>query len=271
MNFDLHRDHYRLKTDVDATHLQRLSQMVAAGTGLYLDRRKPIVGVDALKPNPTSIVPNLIREKVGEQTVDTALDSGMSRPQVRKRLESLGYTLEDDHIDRIHAAYKSLAQRKARVYDRDLVALMFEQSRPQPQRGAWALLSYQATSSSSPPRTARVSIREPAGRTVEAMASGDGAIGAVFKAIAEATSIPVVVDRCVTASITEGGDAQIQVILDLLEDNRIFRSRAVSTDSVEAAALACVKAINDIYLYRIPKERRRTQSRRRPAGKYRYR
>ncbi len=65
-------------------------------------------------------------------------------------------------------------------------------------------------------------------------------------AIEKLTGISVVCKDFRVHSVTVGKDAQAEVMVVVEHDNRTYRGRGVSTDSVEASALAFLNAINRI-------------------------
>jgi 2-isopropylmalate synthase len=78
------------------------------------------------------------------------------------------------------------------------------------------------------------------------MICGDGPVDAIFLAIEELTGYEV---RCVefsVHSVSVGRDAQGEVNVEVEYQGQRFRGRGISTDSVEASAIAFLEAINRI-------------------------
>jgi 2-isopropylmalate synthase len=73
---------------------------------------------------------------------------------------------------------------------------------------------------------------------------GDGPLDAIFRTIEEITSVPVVVRDFRVISVTRGKDAQGESTIEVEHEGRLYRGRGVSTDTVEAATLAFVNAVN---------------------------
>ena len=84
--------------------------------------------------------------------------------------------------------------------------------------------------------------------TGRVLSCGDGPLDALFRAIEKLTGITVVVRDFRVHSVTRGKDAQGESTIEVEYENQIFRGRGVSTDSVEAGALAFLNAINRILM-----------------------
>ena len=94
--------------------------------------------------------------------------------------------------------------------------------------------------------TASVELEHRDGQVVREAAVGDGPVDAIFKAIAAATGILPALRQYRVRSVTDGEDAQGEVTLDAEHDGRRVHGRAVSTDIIEASALAFVHVVNRI-------------------------
>ena len=74
--------------------------------------------------------------------------------------------------------------------------------------------------------------------------TGDGPLDALFRAIEDVTGVTVVVRDFRVHSVTRGKDAQGESTIEVEHQGRVYRGRGVSTDTVEAAALAFLNAVN---------------------------
>jgi 2-isopropylmalate synthase len=81
---------------------------------------------------------------------------------------------------------------------------------------------------------------------VEADGEGNGMIDAAFEAIAQATGIESTVLDFKVSSVTKGGDALGDVVVQLECDGLKASGRGVATDVVEASARAYLAAVNKI-------------------------
>ncbi|MCI0379381.1 MAG: 2-isopropylmalate synthase, partial [Gemmataceae bacterium] len=74
--------------------------------------------------------------------------------------------------------------------------------------------------------------------------TGDGPVDAVFQAIERITGVNVTLKEFQVRSVTVGEDAQGEAQLEAEYAGRTLRGRAVSTDIIEASALAFLQVIN---------------------------
>ena len=81
---------------------------------------------------------------------------------------------------------------------------------------------------------------------VEATAEGNGMIDAAIAAIAKATGVSGTVLDFNVSSVTGGGDALGDVVIQLDVDGLKVSGRGVATDVVEASARAYLAAVNRI-------------------------
>ena len=79
-----------------------------------------------------------------------------------------------------------------------------------------------------------------------ATATGDGPVDAVFNAIQAVIPHSATLRLFQVHAVTEGTDAQAQVSVRLEEEGRIATGQAADTDTLVAAALAYVNALNNL-------------------------
>jgi len=82
------------------------------------------------------------------------------------------------------------------------------------------------------------------GRLLRDASIGDGPVDAVFKTIERITGIDLCLREYHVRSVTVGEDAQGEAQIEAEHHGRILRGRAVSTDIIEASALAFLQCIN---------------------------
>src|SRR5690606_7747522 len=75
---------------------------------------------------------------------------------------------------------------------------------------------------------------------------GDGPVDAIFKTMEKITGYPVRLTDYQVRSISVGKDAQGEVFVEIKHEGKVYRTRAVSTDIVEASAVAFLNALNRI-------------------------
>ena len=84
------------------------------------------------------------------------------------------------------------------------------------------------------------------GRIEKQASTGDGPVDAVFKAIEHITGIEVTLRDYRVRSVTVGEDAQGEAHVEAEYNGKTITARAVSTDIIEASALAFLQVINRI-------------------------
>src|SRR5437868_15287477 len=108
----------------------------------------------------------------------------------------------------------------------------------------WKFVAYEVRANSNSEPTVSITLDRAGESATKETSGGDGPLDAVFRAIEEITGISVVVRDFRVHSVTRGKDAQGEATLEVERDGRVYRGRGVSTDTVEAATLAFVNAIN---------------------------
>jgi 2-isopropylmalate synthase len=163
---------------------------------------------------------------------------------VKARLTELGYAETAYDAQSIYEKFKALADKKGTVYDDDLVTLM--ESEAGHEVADMFTLDYLNVSCGrgvSPMAMARLTVD---GKTVQAAAYGDGPVHAATNAIDQIVGYKIEVDNFYIAAITEGREAQANVKISASSAEGSFVGRGVSTDIVEASALAYMDIVNKI-------------------------
>ena len=114
--------------------------------------------------------------------------------------------------------------------------------------GQWRIEAMHTSAGTGTLPTGSVRLRHEDGRLSEAAAIGDGPIDAAFQALAKAAGFELggdlVLNDYHVRSVTLGEDAQGQVTVQCRHRGRVFRGQGLSTDTVEASALAFCDVIN---------------------------
>jgi 2-isopropylmalate synthase len=261
--------HFGLATRIRTQRLAPVSRQLVAITGNPIARHKAIVGDNAFAHESGIHQHGMLRhretyeimrpEDVGVERSQLVLGKHSGRAALAERLTQLGFQLEEAALNRVFAAFKTLADRKKEVFDADLEALALGQAAGEP--GPWRLTALQLQSAIGRDGlpSACVRLQHEDGRCVQEAAVGDGPVHAVFAALERASGTPVTLRQYHVRSLTTGEDAQGEARVEAEVDGREYRGRAVSTDIIEASALALIEVINRI-------ERRRTIEAPLPAG-----
>ena len=84
----------------------------------------------------------------------------------------------------------------------------------------------------------------PVGRIAQEHEFGDGPVDAIYSAIQRLTGIKASLIDYRIRAVSKGKDAQGEVTIELEHSGRTIRGRGLSTDILEASALAYLAAIN---------------------------
>ena len=179
---------------------------------------------------------------VGIPKTALVLGKHSGRHAFRDRIQQLGYTVSDEQIEAAFARFKALADKKKEVFDEDIEALIDEQL--EINSGAWQLAGLQVTSGSNTIPTATVTLKDHNGDATTDASIGDGPVDAIYSAIQRLTGVKASLSDYRIRAVTRGKEAQGEVQIELEHSGRKIRGRGLSTDILEASALAYLAAIN---------------------------
>src|SRR5262249_16711935 len=114
----------------------------------------------------------------------------------------------------------------------------------------WTLHAFACTAGSGTIPSAAVCLWRRDGELRRDASPGDGPIDAVFQCIERITGIEVQLRDYRVRSVTVGEDAQGEAQVETECNGKTYRARGVSTDIIEASALAFLQVINRIALRR---------------------
>jgi 2-isopropylmalate synthase len=246
----------QLDTGVDTTQLCRVSKLVSTCTGFQVPPNKAIVGGNAFAHESGIHQDGMLKhqatyeimkpEDVGISATELVLGKHSGRAALRSRVQSLGYHLTDDQLNRLFEEFKKLADRKKEIYDADLEALAENQLQSATGGSVWSLAGFTSTAGTGSQTSAAVALRHKDGTLHRDAAVGNGPIDALFKAINRITGIEVKVVDYRVRSVTQDMDAQGEAQVEIDHAGRRSRARAVSVDVVEASALAYLEVVNRV-------------------------
>ena len=261
---------FGLSTDVDTRHISRTSKLVSAVTGMLVQPNKAIVGDNAfaheagihqdgvLKHQETYEI--MKPESVGVAQSLLVLGKHSGRHGFASRLTELGYSLDDEALDKAFQRFKDLADRKKTVTNADLVALVTSEI-AQPDE-FYSLDGLQVACGSMGMPTATVRLTGPDGATHEQAAIGTGPVDAAFKAIDGIVQVRCDLLEYTVQAVTEGIDALGEVSVRIgnghTESPRvnpqneatgrpIFHGHGTDTDIIVASAKAYLAALNRLF------------------------
>lgn len=240
-------------TDINIKEIAKTSSLVASLTGYLIAPNKAIIGKNAfaheagihqdgmLKDRSTYEI--LKPEDIGLSASKLILGKHSGRHAFVKRLEDLGYILNESEIEKSFERFKLLAERKGAISDKDLKAIVQNEIRETSEY--FKLNYYNIFSGTNVKSTSTVGI-EINGKLFESSYNGDGPVDASFKAIDKITNLKAKLVEYVIEAVTEGKDAIGSVKIIASANGVEVMGRGISTDIIEASIKAYVDAMNRI-------------------------
>jgi 2-isopropylmalate synthase len=137
---------FGLSTNIESTEIMRSSSLLSRITGVKTQPNKAIVGENAFAHEAGIHQHGVLAKKetyeiitpalVGLKENNLVLGKHSGRHAFNDRLKELGYTLTEDELAETFRRFKKLADRKKRVYDKDIEALVTKE--PEPARNTTA-------------------------------------------------------------------------------------------------------------------------------------
>jgi 2-isopropylmalate synthase len=249
-----------MDTAVETTEIARTSRLVSRLTGYQVPPNKAVVGANAFAHEAGIHQHGVMTERTTYEIMDPAevgldgsrivLGKHSGRHAFTRALEELGLSLSPEDLRRAFARFKELADRKIRITDADLEAIVVDEIASEDDE--YELVAIQVAGGTHLSPTATVRLRR-GDQIIDESAIGDGMIDAACGAIQRATGLTARLESFNVSSVTEGIDAlgDVTVVLAVNHDTALVPVRkavghGVSTDVVEASARAYLGAVNKL-------------------------
>ncbi len=245
-----------LWTGIETTEIARTSRLVSRLTGYPVQPNKAIVGRNAFAHEAGIHQDGVLKERTTYEIMDATtvglssnslvLGKHSGRHALRQALEEMGFEIDGQMLNTAFKRFKEIADRKKEVTAMDLEALVTDELRSEDAHG-FVLDWFDVEASSREPRRpahARVSVTLADGSTAEGSFMGDGPIDAVLGAIDAATGVGARLSDFKIGAVTEGQDALGEVAVVVEVAGATGAGQAISTDIIEAAARAYVRALS---------------------------
>ncbi len=242
-----------LRCGVDSSKIYATSRLVSSVTGARVQPNKAIVGDNAFAHesgiHQHGVLSNretyeiMTPESIGLPRNKMVLGKHSGRHAFDERLKELGFQLDQGRAELVFEAFKTLADKKKIVTNRDLEALARDAVPSAP--AAWQLERFIINSGTTIAATSAISLVSADGEKREQVAIGDGPIDACFNAIDGIVGAKPLLEDFSVDSVTDGKDAQGEARVRIRLSEQTFNGRGVSTDVVEASVRAYIDAIND--------------------------
>ena len=247
-------------TQVNTREIVKSSRLISRMSGLLVPRSKAIVGENAFAHSSGIHQDGILKKRetyeimdpheVGWGETELPLTKHSGRHAMIKRLQHLGYTLNEGETEHVFRRFKEVGDRKKFVYDDDLAALVEDSSLGAPE--AYELEYFHVTSGTTTVPTATVRLRRHAAEadgeeTLQDSAPGNGAVDAAMKAIDRILGHQGHLAEYHVQAVTGGKDALGEVTLKVdFGDGKLITGKGASTDVIEASARAYLHAVSRV-------------------------
>ena len=240
-------------TNINTKEIYPTSRLIANITGIEPQPNKAIVGKNAFAHESGIHQDGVLKHKetyeiispkdIGLDLNDTlVLGKHSGRAAFKDKLSKLGFTLEDEALNRAFERFKILADRKKEICDDDIRALVTNEMTKAAQ--VFEIVSLQLMDCSEGVPSAAVKIRKGEDETMDASIGG-GTIDAVFKAIDRITGYRGRLDEYKVKSVSEGKDALANVTVKVSFNNEpAVIGHGLHIDTMLASARAYIGALN---------------------------
>ena len=181
-------------------------------------------------------------ESIGRTKTDLVLGKHSGRAAVKSKLEELGYNLDEEQLVIVVDALKKLADRKEKIYDEDVEALVLEEVYRLPDQYKLEDMSVNCATAGVPPTAAVV--MQVRGESRRFASFGAGPVDAVFNTINSIIGASPRLHRYAVNAITRGTDAQGEVTVRLEYNKCTAVGRGSDPDILVASAKAYINALN---------------------------
>jgi len=247
-------DRYGHETAIDTRKLHNASHLLAAVTGNFVPRNKAVVGENAFAHESGIHQHGVLAsretyeimkpEDVGVLNSQLVLGKHSGKAAVLDRARDMGFELAPHEVEGVMERFKELADRKKRIFDSDLEAIITGNQAH--TAGPWSLqwLSVVSRVSGEEDPTASLTLAHEDGDTATMTGEGDGPVDAIVKALESITGMDITVLNLAMRSISLGEDAQGEASMRALVDGVEYSGHGLSTDIVAACAEALLEIVN---------------------------
>ena len=255
MNLAVSKDYYGLESNIVSTQLYPSCRLLSMTIGQPIPHNKAIIGANAfahesgihqdgmLKNRQTYEI--MTPQSVGRDSTNLVIGKHSGRNAVRSKFESMGYKLDDEQLQTIFEAVKDLSDRKKKLYDEDLMALVQDKLYRMPDSYRLSHVSVSSSDAGGVPPTAAV-LMDVDGIEKSHAGFGVGPIDAVFNVIADMVGRQPELEQYSVNAITGGTDAMGEVTVRIAENGFSAIGRGAHPDIIVASAKAYVNALNHL-------------------------
>ncbi|MBN9371459.1 MAG: 2-isopropylmalate synthase [Hydrogenophaga sp. SCN 70-13] len=251
------RDYFGLDVAIDTTQIVPASRMVSQTTGFVVQPNKAVVGANAfahasgihqdgvLKARDTYEI--MRAEDVGWSANKIVLGKLSGRNAFKQRLQELGIEMASEaEINTAFAKFKELADRKAEIFDEDILALASDESvTAEKEQYGFVSLAQRSETGERPHASVVFTVD---GKELRGDSDGNGPVDASLKAIEQHVKSGAELLLYSVNAITSGStESQGEVTVRLQHGGRVVNGVGADPDIVVASAKAYLSALNKLH------------------------
>ena len=251
------RDYFGLQVGIDTSQIVPASRLVSQTTGFVVQPNKAVVGANAfahasgihqdgvLKARDTYEI--MRAEDVGWSANKIVLGKLSGRNAFKQRLQDLGISMDSEaEINTAFAKFKELADRKAEIFDEDILALVMDEAvTSEHEHYRLVALSQRSETGERPHASVTFAAGE---QELQAESDGNGPVDASLKAIESKLATGAEMLLYSVNAITSGStESQGEVTVRLQHGGRVVNGVGADPDIVVASAKAYLSALNKLH------------------------
>lgn len=248
------KDYFKCETKINTKEIYRTSRMVSNLTGMIVQANKAVVGANAFAHEAGIHQAGVIRARetyeimnpqdIGLSENKLVLGKHSGRNAFIKKINDLGYALNEAEIEKAFNSFKALADKKKEILDRDIESLISDEIFVAAETYKLDYLFVSSGTLEKPRAKVKLLFNQ---NIIEAEGGGDGPVDAVYNVIGNLVNMPIKLVDYVIQAITGGTDALGEVSVRIKEDinnNKVYSGHGSDTDIIIASAKAYINAIN---------------------------
>jgi 2-isopropylmalate synthase len=242
-----------LRTGIVTREISRTSRLVSRLTGYPVQPNKAIVCRNAFAHESGIHQDGVLKERTTYEIMDATtvgldansivLGKHSGRHALQQALSELGIDLSGQSLNTAFKRFKEIADKKKHVTAMDLEALVTDELRE--EVAAYQFQWFDVEASSRRPPHATVGVLSPDDVELTGSFTGDGPVDAIFRAINAATGTDARLREFRVDAVTAGQDALGETSVVLEVGGVTGAGQGVSTDILEAAGRAYVRALSN--------------------------
>ncbi|WP_373316345.1 2-isopropylmalate synthase [Staphylococcus marylandisciuri] len=250
LGLHVRQDHYKRTSRIKLKETKQTSDLISRYAGLRVPKNKAIVGQNAFShesgihqdgvlKNPETyeiMTPQL----VGVKSTELPLGKLSGKHAFKDKLKNLGYDISPDEQAILFKQFKSIADKKKSITDRDIHALILGSEHE--LNAPYQVEQLQVQFVSNGLQSAVVLIKDKDGHTYKDSSIGSGSIVAIYNAVDRIfNQTTELLDYSIDA-VTEGTDSQAEVHVHLKVNHTEATGVGIDHDILLASAKAYVEA-----------------------------